>query len=306
MPIIFTHSFLNDLQEEGDAHFPRRVLRKIFDPGGGFRPDNNDHRYTGIEDVLDSVCKSKEARDTGSYIYGVGRISFIPGGPHSVEDRLPAKPLLVTSATYGGYGGTGEADSGNPGTVGRGYRNSVASGDRLLGNSQVKLLVHALLGRRLIPHKEVFLVSPFLSPELLLRTARFGHVLDDLVEDGCKILLLTRPPKGLTDLEWFADLESRGIDVLFHPRLHAKIYLFCVDHARLRYGRAYSDLVVLGSANLTQAGIPFEGGDPNEELCYDLPNREMEAITGYVTFLATHSTDLTHARIEFARRKGRR
>ena len=62
-------------------------------------------------------------------------------------------------------------------------------------------------------------MSPFLSPELLLRTARFGHVLDDLVEDGCKILLLTRPPKGLTDLEWFADLESLGDRRIFPSSL---------------------------------------------------------------------------------------
>src|SRR5262249_16414886 len=143
-------------------------------------------------------------------------------------DRLPPSPVLVAAATY---------------LVGQsiGMRSSTASvddrpaGDGLLTNSQPKFLVHALMGRRLIPHKEVFLVSPFLSSKLLLSTGRFGRILDDLIEDDCKVLLLTRPPKVISELAWLSDLEARGIDLCFHPKLHAKIYVFRIDETRVAY-----------------------------------------------------------------------
>lgn len=297
MLVHFTQTFLDDLQHQGDANFPRRVLRKIFDHAGEFRIDGDDHRYQGIEDAWIRYVSQGGPAYRVIYIRRGEEIILYRAGPHAVEDRLPAEPIHVTSANYL----IGQQFGMQPASM---TRDDRPAGDRLLTNSQPKYLVHAIMGRRLIPHKEIILVSPFISSGLLLRTARFGRVLDDLIEDDCKVMLVTRPPKMMTEIPWLADLETRGIDLYFHPKLHAKIYLFRIDDTRLGYGRTASNAIIVGSANLTEWGIPFETGTGGgEELCYDLPDQEMEAVMGYITLLVTQSSDLAQMKIEFAKRR---
>jgi hypothetical protein len=131
---------------------------------------------------------------------------------------------------------------------------------------------------------------------------KLGRLLDDWIEDGTKISLVTRPPPQ-SDLGFFADLEARGIDLHFHQRLHSKLYMFEVDRTRLRHGQQANDLLVLGSANLTQEGFYCSREAGNEELCYDLPRLERDNLESYVAYLALASDDLMQLKINASRRK---
>jgi hypothetical protein len=140
---------------------------------------------------------------------------------------------------------------------------------------------------------------------MLMRHAPFGRMIDDQIEDGAKITLITSVPESSGSVQWFADLEARGVSLFFHRNLHAKVYAFSVDQQRIPYGQSHADLLILGSANLTEAGLPFHRDAGNEELCYELPQQEMENLVGYITHLAVKSIDLARLRVELNRRKGK-
>lgn len=300
MRVVLLPSFIADIQNQMDANFAKRVFRKVFDAEGTFKPDGNDHRYEGIPNAWIRYVSMGSSAFRVIYIKDEGNIWIYRAGPHSVEDRL-SQPKLGVAGVEVSPGSVNHVDSEI--NIQSLPRENVELGG-LISSLRTPILSQMILGRRLIPHKEVTLVSPFLSTSLFGRMARFGRMLDDFIEDGTKVNLVTRPP-DLNSLEFFKDLESRGIELLFHARLHAKLYVFTVDEVRLTHGRRYNDLVVLGSANLTESGFGATRETGNEELCYEIPTHERKDVESYLGFLALNSVDLTKLRVEASRVKRR-
>jgi len=284
----FLRSFIRDLQEQADPNFARRVFSKIFDAAGQFRTDAEDHRYHGIQDAWIRYVSQGRAAFRVIYIRQGETILLYRAGPHSVEDNLAPPNHTETAAAL--------EDASTPIAEG-----SAREPGELICSLRTPALWQRVHSRRLVPHKEVVLVSPFLSPEILTRTAKFGRLLDDWIEDGSKVVLVTRPP--LPDFfPTFADLEARGVELFFHQRIHSKLYMFEVDRPRVSYGQTYKDLYVLGSANLTQSGFYWSRDEGNEELCYGMPSSNKDALDSYVALLAINSIDLTKLKLETARK----
>lgn len=282
MVVHLTQDFIRDIQGEQDANFAKRVFRKIFDEDGSFRRDINDHRYHGLDDAWIRYVSQGGSAFRVIYLRKGADVYIYRAGPHSVEDNLKAPTQLEAdivaaealdaSATLDRSGG--DSDLG-----------------RLLCSLRTPYLSQMVLGRRLIPHSEVVLISPFLSLSLLTRTARLGRMLDIMIEDGSAVTLLTRPPV-MAEVPAFKDLEARGVALLFHQRLHAKLYMFFVDQKRVGHGRSYDDLIILGSANLTESGFSAERDAGNEELSYEVPSSERPHLESYLAHLALGADDL--------------
>lgn len=291
MTVKFSPKFVADLQEENDANFARRVFIKLFDAEGGFRGDVNDHRYKGIPDAWIRYVSQGRSAFRVIYVKKGDEVLLYRCGQHSVEDHLVAPDNNGLTIDIS------DEKIGEP-------KASEERVGRIISNLRTPSLWDLVVGRRLIPHKEVVLVSPFLAHSLLWRTARLGRLLDDWVADGTSVSLITRPPLP-DDHRLFEDLETRGINALFHSRLHSKLYMFQVDQARVRYDRKQEDLLVLGSANLTESGFAATRERGNDELSYELPKSDLSDLESYIAFLAGSAVDLIHLRVDAAKRKKR-
>lgn len=290
MGLFVCDTFLADLRNHGDNGFAKRALSKILAGNGSFRLVDDDHRYDGIDDAWIRVISRGNTAWRAIYIRRGDDVFLYRAGEHSIEDNLSAPPVSLEFRPI--QSATEEAQA-----PARTWQASLPASDQLdnrfLQNDRGRLLRSFMLGRRLIPHKEVIIVSPVLSFSALSSTHRFGMVLDDLMAEGATVTLVTRPPETKDDLQPFVDLEARGIKLAFHERLHAKLYLFEVaeNAAALSGGQAVPNVAMLGSANLTEEGMGFV--DPSlEELCYELPDAAFDHALEFVLQLVHDSDDL--------------
>lgn len=267
MPVKLHSDFLGDLTQVGDAALAGRALRKCFDPAGRFiEQAKEDHRYEGIQGGwIRKISKGMRI----IYVRNGDEITLYRAGQHSVEDNLRAPPAVegvtiasdpILDAMRGGVGesrrtfarGTEELEASDAEAGSKG----APQGSRLLYNHVERFLYGNLLGRRFLPHKDVYLVSPYMSPSLVRSTHPFGQMLDELIEGGATVWLVTTPPLNESDLAPYNDLEARGINVYFNEFLHAKVYAFTLNRELLKPDQQrHSDFVALGSANMTFSGI---------------------------------------------------
>ena len=306
MPVFLLPEFIADLQTHGEAHFAKRVLQKTMLRNGDFREDGDDHRYHGVANAWIRYV----SRGTNAYrvifIRSGANVYLYRAGGHTIEDRLrpprdaafdAAIPMVEAEADVAkSIAAIPEILSTMP---------ARATPSCLLSNNPNPKINRAIFSRRNLPHRDIWLVTPFISAELLLPTASLGKMLFDQVEDGASVLLITAPPTE-RNIEWLEQLEERSISVYFHPRLHSKLYCFILDENR-KYERGLPDpaklssLLLIGSANLTASGLALSQGKWNEELCYSMPNSEISHIETYVTKLITYGYDLNEVRIFRAR-----
>jgi hypothetical protein len=290
MGLLICDTFLADLRNHGDNGFAKRALSKILTNNGSFRTANGDHRFDGIDDAWIRIISRQKTAWRAIYIRRGEDVLLYRAGEHSIEDNLSAPAASVAFRPVQAASGTVKPTRGAPSSD---AAPIPISSDRFLQNHRSKLLRNFMLGRRLIPHREIFLVSPTVSMASLGSTRRFGMVLDDLIQEGTKVTLITRPPASREELQPFVELETRGIKLAFHERLHAKLYLFEVSEnaAALCDGKAVPNVAIIGSANLTDEGMGF--GEPAlEELCYELPDTAYEHAFEFVLQLVHDSEDL--------------
>lgn len=301
MALFFYEEFLQDLRVEGDSKFPRRVLSKILDSTCKLPSSTDDHRYDGIDDAWIRYVSVGPAAIRVIYIQKGADIYFYRAGPHSVEDNLSAPRSGATLVPIVPFPTTDFAvpRAPSPGA------NVTGLEGRLLQNYQPTYIRKTLLSRRFIRHDAVTLISPFLSEELFSIFSPFGKVLYDLGEEGAKLTLITRPPQSMEGLAFFSTLEKSGISILFHSKLHAKLYLF---EEATEDNRPPKRVALIGSANLTVSGLAI-GADsneikaPNEELAYELPEHQFEHALSYACYLSLASTDIPKERVRLIRRK---
>lgn len=174
----------------------------------------------------------------------------------------------------------------------------------ILTNDREPLIRSVFFSRRLIPHSDVLLISPFLTLALFRKTGLIGKLLDDLCSDGAHVTLITSIPSrdGLSVLE---DLSARGIDLYFYPDVHSKLYIFSVDRNRLRTPDEYRSIAIVGSANLTESGLNL-GACCNSEVAIEISDKNVQALRTIALGLKVRSIDIVKLRILYANSKANR
>ena len=131
-------------------------------------------------------------------------------------------------------------------------RDSKAARLRVITGQEIPTTLYTQLRR---PLNRLFIVTPFLEDYEFFGKGPLSKFLSKQLTEGTKISMLTVPPEGingtkkaferkyrLTSLLW-----SRGVDISFNSKLHAKVFLF--DESEV------TKATILGSANLTTAAM---------------------------------------------------
>jgi phosphatidylserine/phosphatidylglycerophosphate/cardiolipin synthase-like enzyme len=287
--IRFMLQFLEDLRDADDARVVRRALDQIIDAQGEFRRDSNDHRFHGIENAWIRYVSGGKTAYRLIYIQNGSEILLYRVGGHSIEDRLQGPGSLEGIALA-------------PSEPFRGRSQAVRSSGLLLKTSSEPMLSKMISSLYHVGHREIWLVSPYLSESLFCRNAPFGRFLDRAMEDGAAIALITRLGEKL-NTGFLEDLEARGIAVYLHPKLHAKLYIFELELSSLsQYNRDMSSMAILGSANLTEMGLSLEQPSGHEELCYRISPDQFYEAKSHAEWLANQSQDLQSVKLKFNRR----
>ena len=311
MPVFLLPSFIADLQDHTAAHFARRVLQKTLHPDGNFRPDADDHRYEGIEGGwIRYVSKGRTAYRV-IYLHRGDNIYLFRAGEHSVEDRLPAPDDRAVKAAVpvmeSGLDVAADLATMQARKMSQAPARPINRFKRNVPKPQIN---REIFSRRNLPHKDIWLVAPFVNGDLFAPTTDFGKLLFDQVEDGASVVLITAPPRD-KKIDWMEKLAERQVSIFVYPRLHTKLYCFVFDESR-RYERGlrdegrYSSLILIGSADLTSVGMAVDGELCNEELCYIVPEDEIGFVEDYVVELMDRGYELPDVRSSLARGQWRK
>jgi len=143
-----------------------------------------------------------------------------------------------------------------------------------------------------VGHKEILLVAPFVSLEILDKFHHFGRFLDKAIEEGAEVSLVTKPPDN-PELGNYLELDERCIFVYFLRNLHAKLYIFDINPSTIPdYCRDMTNVVIVGSSNLTKPGLSLDDDMSSEELCYRLPLEKYSEAYLYAKQLIKKADDL--------------
>ena len=306
MAVFFLPEFIADLQEHNNPHFARRVLQKTIRPDGTFREDSDDHSYQGIKNAWIRYVSRKRTAYRVIYLRQGSNTYLFRAGEHSIEDRLVKPREGAVEAAHP----VTEAGSHVAAALGalRAHNRPQAAAppaNRFKRNLPFPQINREIFSRRNLPHRDIWLVAPFVNGELFAPTARFGRFLLDQVEDGASVALITAPPKD-RNIEWMEKLADRDVGIFVYPRLHTKLYCFVFDENRryepgLRGGDRYSSLILVGSANLTSVGMALGEAQCNEELCYAVQENEIGFVEEYVAELMMNGYELPDVRRFLAR-----
>lgn len=300
MPVFLLSSFIEDLQNHGDANFARRVLQKALNSDGSFRRNRDDHPYYGIKDAWIRYVSRQNTAYRVIYLQYGDKIYLYRAGEHSIENNLTSPSSRDVTSSLEVVKSSLDLSPKFETTTGSNmlqHPTKSASFKRNIPSSEIN---QAIFSRRNLPHKDIWMVSPFIDSDLFAPTAVFGKLLLDQVEDGARVVLITAPPKN-KNIEWMERLAERQIEIVVYPRLHSKLYCFIFDEHRrnepgLLDGSRYSSLILLGSANLTSPGMAVGDGPCNEELCYAVSEDGLDFVEKYIAELMVHGYDLPYVR----------
>ena len=308
MPVFLLPQFIVDLQKHKGANFAKRVLQKTIRRDGGFLDSSNDHRYNdnGIKHAWIRYVSGKRTAYRVIYFRKGENVYLYRAGEHSVEDQLTAPAARTKNSAL-----QVNESKLNFATVGRAVSTQESSAANLAPVSRFKYndptpqIYRAIFSRRNLPHKDIWIVAPFVDRDLFVPTAHFGKLLLDQVEDGANVVLITAAPKD-KNIKWMENLNERNVEIFVHPRLHSKLYCFVFDENR-RYVQGMPDrihdssLILVGSANLTAAGMAIGIQHYNEELCYAVSEKEIGFVESYVLKLMENGYDMPEVRKYLAR-----
>ena len=302
MAVFLLPEFIADLQSHNNAHFARRVLLKTLLPNGEFKIDPRDHRYHGIDNTWIRRVSGSSSAYRVIYIRIDENVYLYRAGEHHIEDRLK-KPRSRSFDSVTSISQANETIALIVKSISLREEQSLLipnKNDRFRRNVPQRQIYQEIFSRRNLPHTDIWLITPFINKKLFYPTAQFGELLLKQVEDGANVIIVTSAPSD-RDIEWMETLAERDITIVLYPRLHTKLYCFLFDENRkyepgLQGGKDYSSLMLVGSANLTSAGIAINDVSPNEELCYMVPEEEVNYITSYVIELIDQGYELPIAR----------
>lgn len=295
MAVHICKEFFGDLIRHGDPNFARRVLSKLVDDEGEFLADADDHRYNGIPDAWIRYVSRQRTAYRAIYIRRGNDVYLYRAGEHSIEEHLAPPSDLANAKSM--------ADAPLPQPT---EEKQTLRLSRYLKSCQQRFLRDAILARRLIPHRSITLISPFISLSLLNKFSPIGHILDEVKSEKGSVSIITLPPK-VEELEEWERLSARGFDILFHERLHAKLYIFEVDKERLgHYQQDKSSVAIVGSANMTETGWNLKRKlESQEELCVEVDESDIDPAIEFSCYLANAATDLVTYRRKIRFERGR-
>jgi hypothetical protein len=281
MAVYFCPEFIRDLAEHGDANFARRVLAKVVAPDGTFAPDADDHRFRGAEGAWIRYVSRQATAYRAIFIQRDGDVYWYRAGGHSIEDRFRSPRALTVSAAVG------QAPAGLDALAT--HRNP-----RYLKSTHPRYLRDVLATRILVAHRNVTLISPTISNTLANPGELVGRLIDSVIEHNGTVTMITRPPthRNLHQYRWLA---ARGVDLLVHQRLSARLFYFEVNselaHPDLAH---YQSIAVIGSAELTPKGLNtgLVSENPDEELCYEIMADDLDGSYEFMMRLTDDALDL--------------
>jgi hypothetical protein len=281
--------FVRDLIQHNDAHFASRVLSKVIGSDGEFASDADDHRYNGIEGGWIRYISRQNTAYRAIFIRRGSDIYWYRAGGHSIENRLQSPRELVASVTFG------EVPAGLD--LLTSHRNP-----RYLKTSEPRLLREVLASRVLVPHRSISFITPRLSPTLFNSPGGLiGRLISSVLESSGTVTLITKPPNAreLTQYRW---LVSRGVDLLVHRFVNARLFLFEIDRDRLHSELTHLDSVgVIGSSELTEAGLGLsDATEIHEELCYEIAGNDLDGSMEFLLKLAGDALSLENHLQRFA------
>ncbi|MFC2006549.1 phospholipase D-like domain-containing protein [Chloroflexota bacterium] len=279
MKVCITPEFINDLRESDDNRFIRQVLNHVLEKDGSFISDADDHRYEGIEDAwIRYVSRGKTAfrviylkKDDLVYLYRAGThsVEIEVKEPKHLDISIPLEKAGLRQTTY------------IPRDIGY-----------FLKTLEPRFLNKEILSMYHVGHKEILLVAPFVSLEILDKFHHFGRFLDKAIEEGTEISLVTKPP-GNPELARYQELDERCIFVYFLQNLHTKLYIFDINPSTVPdYCRDMTSTVIMGSSNLSKQGLSLDDDMSSEELCYRVPLEKYSEAYSYAKQLIKKADDL--------------
>jgi hypothetical protein len=279
MPVFICREFLHDLIN-GQGEFPKRALEKTLGTTGKFVSDTNDHRYDGIEDAWIRYITRGNTAWRAIYIKKGENIYWYRAGVHSVEDRLPAPRNLTEDVVQ-------HTELLNI------QDHSINQNSKYLQTKRPRLLTTALSERCLLPHKEITLVSPDISHDLMHPSQLLGRLIQSAFSFGGRVTLITKPAANRVD-QYNIFVSSYGIDLLFHDELNAKLYMFDVDKDNLtKEQKDAQNIAIIGSADLTNKRLNLNWPhSTDEELCYEISKDDMDDAYSYVLEISSQSYNL--------------
>ncbi|WP_320195587.1 hypothetical protein RMR10_001450 [Agrobacterium rosae] len=295
MTIYLCQEFIRDLVDHGDANFASRVLSKVINSRGEFESNPDDHPYDGIDGAWIRYVSAKRSAYRAIFVKRGSDVYWYRAGEHSVEDNL-SKPSKLDSAVPIGSAPAGAealADYQHP---------------RYVKSTQPRLLREVLSSRIPIPHREITLVSPNITLDLTHPNELLGRLIQSVIDNGGNVTAITSPPPPKS-VWMYRTLASRGVELLIHPNLNARLYIFEVDkNNRQPEFDHHASAALIGSAELTRAGLNV-GELPvpsKEELCYEIDSSDIDGALHFSLHLLDGSEDLeTHLRLETERSLGR-
>ena len=279
MKVCVTPEFINDLRDAGDNRFIRQVLNHVLEKDGSFKGDPDDHRYKGIEDAwIRCISRGKTAFRV-IYLRKDGVIYLYRAGGHSVESEIQQPKHLDSSLQM-------------ERVVLRQTHHPTRDIGHFLKTLEPKFLNRELTSMYQVGHKEIVLIAPFVSLEILDKFHCFGGFLDRAIEEGTEVSLITRPPED-QELGHYANLDARCIFVYFLRNLHAKLYIFDINPNTVPdYCRDITSVAITGSSNLTKPGLSLDDDMSSEELCYRIPSERFQEAHSYAKHLIKKADDL--------------
>jgi hypothetical protein len=122
-----------------------------------------------------------------------------------------------------------------------------------------------------------------------------GRFINKAIEENTDICLITNPPTK-ADISFFDTLDSLGMIILYHEKLHANLWYFEIDYektSRYLIEEGYANSAIIGSACLTLEGLAL-ASDPAEhlvELCYRLPIEKTSEAADYSSYILGNCID---------------
>lgn len=283
MALYLCKEFIRDLAQHPEANFAAKVMAKICNAQGEFEVAKDDHEYKGIQGGFIRYISQRPNYYRAIYIRRGGDIYWYRAGRHEVEDRLqpPPEPL----------GGTKLAPAPEGVDAMEAHRNP-----RYMKSLRPRFLHEVIAARSLIPHSQLILVSPRLTGTMIGPLGPVGKLVARAKEFGAQVTVITRPPRDreITHYRWFV---SRGVDLLFHEKLNARLYYFEVDEKQLDPELAHiRSIAVVGSAELTELGLNQNLSDrevAQEELCYEIADDDIEGAMEFCLDLTSDAIDFT-------------
>jgi len=276
---LCTPEFINDLRESGDNRFIRQVLNHVLEKDGSFKSDADDHRYEGIEGAwIRYVSRGKTAFRV-IYLKKDNLIYLYRAGTHSVETKVEDPKYLDTSIPLE------KAEFRQTAYIPRDIGYFLKTLEPRFLNKEVLSMYH-------VGHKEILLIAPFVSLEIMDKFHHFGRFLDKAIEEGTEVSFITKPPDN-PELERYRELDERCIFVYFLRNLHTKLYIFDINPGTVPdYCRGMTSVAIMGSSNLTKPGLSLDDDMSSEELCYRLPLEKYSEAYSYAKQLIKKADDL--------------